>query len=146
MSVRSARPPARWEAAQQQFRDAFARDPSGFERTPVKLVYWTVENPKGTKAQQLWRGIYQAITAGTAAGWFDGTYVALWRPEARDGAPCDLVMEIPSDALEYPEGYGEADLVGEYLLNGACALDLDDLGIVFPKAPPFARRHGVPRL
>lgn len=143
--MRSARPPARWDAVQERFEAALAKDPSQFDRTPIRLVWWTVaDHQLGTKGQRIWRGIVQALTQGTAADWFDGTYVAVYAINGPAGSYADLILEVPPESLPEPEGFGEAELVGEYLANGACALDLDDLGVAFPKAPPFTRRVGVP--
>ncbi len=145
MAVRSARPPARWTAIQQRFEAAMAEDPNQFDRHPIKLRWWTVRNNRsGSKPRRILRGIGVSLTKGVAAQWFDGVYVAIFNDDAEQNTVAELVMEVPVDAFPEDEGFGEATLVGEYLANGACALDLDELGLAFPKAPPFVRRHGVP--
>lgn len=145
MPVRSARPPARWAAIQERFQAVYDTEAATFEHTEVFLRWWTVRNDRsGSKLRRIGNGIFTSLTKGTAAGWFDGTYVALFHPEAEPGTSADLVLEVPAGTFPEPEGYGEAILVGEHLANGACALDLDDLGVTFPKAPPMVRRAGVP--
>ncbi len=145
MAVRSARPPARWAPVQERFEAAMAEDPSQFDRRDITLRWWTVKsNRTGSKLRRIGRGVFIALTKGTAAQWFDGVYVAVFDADAPRNSIADLVLEVPADTFPEEEGFGEAVLVGEYLANGACALDLDDLGIAFPKAPPMVRRSGVP--
>ncbi len=145
MPVRSARPPARWAPIQERFEAAMAEDPTQFDRHEITLRWWTVKSDRSAgKLRRIGRGIFIALTKGTAAQWFDGVYVAVFRADAERNSVADLILEVPKDTFPEEEGFGEATLVGEFLANGACALDLDDLGIAFPKAPPFVRRHGVP--
>jgi hypothetical protein len=130
---------------QERFEAEMAKDPTQFDTHPIKLRWWTVASDRTAgKPTRIARGIFQALTKGTAASWFDGVYVAVYRADAEQNTVADLVLEVPKETFPEPEGFGEAMLVGEYLANGACALDLDDLGIAYPKAPPFVRRNGVP--
>ncbi len=130
---------------QERFEAAYAEDPTPFDRHDVLLRWWTVRNDRtGGKLRRIGHGIFVALTKGTAAQWFDGVYVAVYDVAAPRNSVADLVLEVPGDTFPEDEGFGQAVLVGEYLANGACALDLDDLGVAFPKAPPFVRRSGVP--
>jgi hypothetical protein len=143
-SSASRRNPNRWQEDQWAFRQQFAKDPSGFDRTPVFFRWWT-------RRAVLLGGLGLGAIAW-AVEWITrlirGTtparLVALYQPDAPAGAPPFLCFEVFDDAFGQPaSGEGEGIIVGEAVPNGTLLLEVDGQ-VILPRWNPTTEIRDAP--
>jgi hypothetical protein len=142
----SGRNPHAWQDDQLAFRRRYAADPAApeFGRTPILFRWWTRTDP----AEDL-HGIFLItwvvsffvrLTRNTTPG----TFVALYRPDAPEGAAPFLCFEVFDNAFGYIEtGMGEGMLVGEAMRNGTLLLEADGR-VVIPRWNPTVEIGDAP--
>jgi hypothetical protein len=139
----SRRNPNRWKNDQLEFRREFARDPSGFDRTPVFFRWWTRRSILAGGGIGALIASVQVITR-LMRGTMPGRLVALYSPDAPAGAPPFLCFEVFDDALgPSASGEGEGMIVGEPVPNGTLLLQVGH-EVVSPRWNPTTEIRDAP--